>query len=164
MDIGHLIKSFSDTREHQAKAVFSTLFIAENRLRTIFDRQSGDVTLKQFMLLTIVRQAKEPLSLTNAGKLLGCSRQNVKQLADALERKGYVEVLPSASDVRAASILAKPRLEEYFQSISKAHEAALKELFCVYQDEEVAQLFRLMMKLYDGIDLLENVGETEREL
>ena len=36
----------------------------------------------------------------------------------------------------------------------------MKQLFSVYTDEELAQLFRLLMKLYDGIERLETaIGE-----
>ena len=44
------------------------------------------------------------LTLTEAGKLLGCSRQNVTKLAEALERKGWVSVHPSAADSRASPV------------------------------------------------------------
>lgn len=36
MEIADLAERFRDTREYQVKAIFSTLFIAENRLQTIF--------------------------------------------------------------------------------------------------------------------------------
>lgn len=65
MQILDLIRRFKGTRERQEKAVFSTLCIAENRLQTIFDRSSSGITLKQFMLLTMVRQSEERLTFTS---------------------------------------------------------------------------------------------------
>ena len=88
MEISDLVQRFSDTPQHQRKAIFSQLMIAATRLQTVFDQEIPQVTLKQFMLLTIVRQSDSELTLTEAGKLLGCSRQNVKKLAEALERLG----------------------------------------------------------------------------
>lgn len=78
MNIDNLITRFSSTTENQRKAIFSTLFIAGNKLQTLFDNHIPKVSLKQFMLLSIVRQSKEPLTLTQLGNLLGCSRQNIK--------------------------------------------------------------------------------------
>lgn len=90
MELNDLIAKFSDTTENQRKAIFSTLFIAGNKLQTLFDSHIPEVSLKQFMLLSIVRQSKEQLTFTQLGNLLGCSRQNVKKLADVLAKKGFI--------------------------------------------------------------------------
>ena len=119
MQIADLIEKFRHTRDGQGRAIFSTIFIAGNRLQTSFDRADGQVTLKQFMLLTMLRQSGEDMTFTQLGELLGCSRQNIKKLGD---------------------------------------------LFSVYSDEEMEQLFRLLMKLYCGIDRLEQPKQqSERQ-
>ncbi len=88
MNLDDLTKKFSSSTENQRKAIFSTLFIVGNKLQTLFDNHIPEVSLKQFMLLSIVRQSKEQLTFTQLGNLLGCSRQNIKKLADVLMKKG----------------------------------------------------------------------------
>ena len=56
MELNELITRFSHDSESQKKAIFSTLFIAGNKLQTLFDNHIPQVTLKQFMLLSVVRQ------------------------------------------------------------------------------------------------------------
>ena len=63
MEISDLVQRFSDTPQHQRKAIFSQLMIAATRLQTVFDQEIPQVTLKQFMLLTIVRQSDSELTL-----------------------------------------------------------------------------------------------------
>ena len=92
MELQELIQRFSKTREQQEKAIFSTLFILGNRLQTIFDERIPDITLKQFMLLSLIRQADTQMTFTQLGSMMGCSRQNVKKLAAVLERNGYVTI------------------------------------------------------------------------
>ncbi len=87
MNLDDLTAKFSVTTEGQRKAIFSTLFIAGNKLQTLFDNHIPEVSLKQFMLLSIVRQSEEPLTFTQLGELLGCSRQNIKKLAAVLAKK-----------------------------------------------------------------------------
>lgn len=157
MEITDLIRRFSDTDEHRMKAIFSTLFIAGNRLQTLFDEQIPDITLKQFMLLTMVKQSETELTLTHAGRLLGCSRQNIKKLANALEQKGYVEIRRSTLDTRAACIAPTEKMHAYFRDTFAAYETQLHTLFDVYDTLELTQLFSLMMKLYEGIDRMEAV-------
>lgn len=155
MELNDLILRFSDSTEHQCKAVFSTLFIAGNRLQTLFDRRIPEITLKQFMLLTMVRQSEEQLTFTQLGKLLGCSRQNIKKLAAALEKKGFVAICQSETDVRASRIAPTEKLERYFETVFASYQQELSYLFEGYTAEEIGQLFALLMKLYDGIDRLE---------
>ena len=81
MNFNDLIAKFSNTAENQQKAIFSTLFIAGNKLQTLFDKHIPEISLKQFMLLSIVRQSEKQLTFTQLGTLLGCSRQNIKKLA-----------------------------------------------------------------------------------
>ena len=89
MQIADLIEKFRHTRDGQGRAIFSTIFIAGNRLQTSFDRADGQVTLKQFMLLTMLRQSGEDMTFTQLGELLGCSRQNIKKLAASWRRRGW---------------------------------------------------------------------------
>ena len=155
MEINDLIQKFSDSRENQQKAIFSTLFIAGNRLQTLFDHHIPDITLKQFMLLSLVRQAPEPLTFTKLGALLGCSRQNVKKLAAALEKKGFVRIRQNPADTRAGQVCPTEKVPDYFRQEVSQYQRRLGDLFQVYSQEELAIFFRLLMKLYAGIDHLE---------
>lgn len=155
MEITDLIQRFSVSKEKQEKAIFSTLFIAGNRLQTLFDSSIPQITLKQFMLLTMVKQADKELTFTQLGKLLGCSRQNIKKLAEVLEKKGYVQINQQSKDGRAACIAPTDKMKQFFNEIFSEYEKKLSELFTVYDDQEIEQLYKLMMKMYDGIEHFE---------
>lgn len=163
MEINDLIQRFSNTTENQCKAIFSTLFIAGNKLQTLFDNNIPEITLKQFMLLTMVRQSKEQLTLTQLGKLLGCSRQNIKKIAYVLENKGFVKIEQSHKDIRASYIQPTEKLNDYFETVFHTYQEKLGYLFEVYTPHEIEQLFYLMMKLYDGIDYLERKTKDEKK-
>lgn len=163
MNIDDLITRFSGTTENQRKAVFSTLFIAGNKLQTLFDNHIPEVSLKQFMLLSIVRQSKEQLTFTQLGDLLGCSRQNIKKLADALMKKGFVTIQQSPHDVRALCICPTEKVNDYFQNDFLEYQEELKYLFEVYTDEEVEMLFLLLSRLYAGIENLEKRVENAKK-
>ncbi len=155
MELNDLIAKFSDTTENQRKAIFSTLFIAGNKLQTLFDSHIPEVSLKQFMLLSIVRQSKEQLTFTQLGNLLGCSRQNVKKLADVLAKKGFITIQQSPHDTRAMCICPTEKVNSYFKNDFFKYQEELKYLFEVYTDKEIETLFILLSKLYTGIEHLE---------
>ena len=155
MDLDTLVTRFSDTTENRQKAIFSALFIAGNRLQTLFDKTIPALSLKQFMLLSVARQSEEPLTFTQLGKLLGCSRQNIKKLADALVKKGFITIRQSPTDGRAMGVWPTEKAENYFLNDFSPYREELKELFAVYTDQEIESLFTLLSRLYAGIDHLE---------
>ena len=156
MNIDDLNKKFSGSTENQRKAIFSTLFIAGNRLQTLFDHHIPEVSLKQFMLLSIVRPSEEQLTFTQLGSLLGCSRQNIKKLADVLMKKGFITIQQSPYDTRAMCICPTEKVNDYFINDFFKYQEELKYLFEVYTVEEIETLFILLSKLYAGIENLEN--------
>lgn len=160
MKLDDLITRFSNTTENQRKAIFSTLFIAGNKLQTLFDNHIPEISLKQFMLLSIVRQSKEPLTFTQLGNLLGCSRQNIKKLADVLMKKGFITIQQSPLDTRAMCICPTERVNDYFQNDFLQYQDELKYLFEVYTEKEIETLFLLLTKLYAGIENLQNAVEN----
>jgi len=162
MNLEDLIVRFSGTRENQGKAIFSTLFIAGNKLQTLFDNHIPQVSLKQFMLLSIVRQSKGPLTFTQLGNLLGCSRQNIKKLAEVLVKKGFVTIEQSPCNTRAMCICPTEKVDTFFQEDFSGYQEELKFLFEVYTDEEIKTLFLLLSKLYEGIENLEKRTANEK--
>lgn len=155
MQLEDLITKFSTTKETQCKAIFSTLFIAGNKLQTLFDKHIPKVSLKQFMLLSIIRQSNEPMTFTQLGNLLGCSRQNIKKLAEVLAKKGFISMQPNPCDTRAMCISPTKQVEAFFQNDFSKYQEKLKYLFEVYTDQEIETLFILLSKLYAGIENLE---------
>lgn len=155
MNLDDLTTRFSGTIENQRKAIFSTLFIAGNKLQTLFDNHIPEVSLKQFMLLSIVRQSAEPLTFTQLGNMLGCSRQNIKKLSDVLMKKGFITIQQSPFDTRAMCISPTEKVNEFFQNEFAQYQKELKYLFEVYSDEEIKTLFDLLTRLYAGIENLE---------
>lgn len=166
MNLDDLTAKFSSSTENQRKAIFSTLFIAANKLQTIFDNRIPEVSLKQFMLLSIIRQSEEPLTLTQLGELLGCSRQNIKKLAAVLEKKRFVAIQQSPHDPRAIWIRPTENVNAFFVNDFTEYQEELKYLFEVYTDKEIETLFLLLTKLYAGIENLEKgvTNEIGREL
>ena len=156
MSINDLIEKFNCSREYQSKGIFSSLFIIENQLKTSFDKCDSFITLKQFMLLVMVEESNEPLTFTKLGTLLGCSRQNIKKLATSLEKNGFVQIQKSKKDIRAAVVIPTEKFYNYAGKIHASHLRKLNILFRGYTDEELSIFYKLLMKLYEGTENLEN--------
>ena len=163
MNLDELTQKYSSSTDNQRKAIFSTLFIAGNKLQTLFDNHIPKVSLKQFMLLSIVRQSKEQLTFTQLGNILGCSRQNIKKLADVLMKKGFITIQQSPHDIRAMCICPTEKVNDFFINEFSEYQEELNYLFEVYTDKEIETLFILLSKLYAGIENLEKRAANEKK-
>ena len=163
MKIDDLISKFSDSTEKQQRSIFNSLFIITNKLQTVFDNHIPELSLKQFLLLSTVRQSEKPLTFTQLGELLGCSRQNIKKIADVLMKKGFVTIEKSPADPRAMCICPTEKADVYFQTGFSEYQGELKYLFDVYTEDEVKTLFTLLSMLYKGVECLEKrIADEEK--
>lgn len=56
-----------------------------------FDRYN-EMSCKQWLLMSVLKAFDTPPDLSTVAKAMGCSRQNVKQLARPLEQEGYIRL------------------------------------------------------------------------
>ncbi|MGG5369181.1 MarR family winged helix-turn-helix transcriptional regulator [Enterococcus sp. AZ196] len=156
MSVKNLTEAFKSGRDKQQRAIFASLFILSNRLQTSFDKVDPFITMKQFMVLVMIKQAPDKtLDLTSCGELLGCSRQNIKKLAIVLESKKLIMISRNSNDRRRTNLALTAKGEEYFQSVAQLHSKALGIIFEEYTDQELELFFSIFMKLYDGTEKLE---------
>ncbi len=137
------------------KLIFSAVFIEANKLQTAFDRNKGDVSSKQWLLLAITSSFSEPPSLTAVGELMGCSRQNVKKIAVILEKKGYIVLVNDLQDKRSLCIELTEKYKILSAKMDSETDDVMKHLFNEFSDEQIDEFFHGIMKLSKGIDALD---------
>ncbi|MGO2939288.1 MAG: hypothetical protein ACTIDA_01840 [Pseudolactococcus laudensis] len=75
----------------QTQEVFASIFILVNRMQKAGNLLQEEVTMKQYMLITLLQASSEPSNLSELAVKLGCSRQNIKKLAQSLAKNDYVQ-------------------------------------------------------------------------
>lgn len=126
-------------------------------MQTACEKLQTKISMKQWLLLAMTECCPEPRTLTNIGNLMGCSRQNVKKLALALEKKGFVNL--QLSNNNSVHIELTGEVKRYAEEIGERHLKALSLLFDDFSEQEIEQLFSLYTKLYAGLERLENYAE-----
>ncbi len=144
-----LLDRFDCGTPYRMMALFCNIFIQQNRMQTACEKVQTDISMKQWLLLAMLEQCPEPKTLTNVGKLMGCSRQNVKKLALALDKKGYLDMTDGIGNATLLSPTEK--VEEYSVEMDHRRGQILKCLFSEFSEEEIAQFYTLHRKLYAGI-------------
>ena len=150
-------EQFNCDTTHRMQAIFSSIFVLQNRMQTAGEKLQTQISMKQWLLLAMTACCPEPRTLTNIGNLMGCSRQNVKKLALALEKKGFVHLQLSSNN----SVLVEltEDVQCYAEEIGERQMKALSLLFADFSEEEIGQLFFLYSKLYTGLERVENYAE-----
>lgn len=144
---------YKNDHESRIKALFTNIFIIQNRIQTAYERVSAEISTKQWILLGITENCPEPKTLTRIGQLMGCSRQNVKQLAEALEAKGYIKINKGSSRAVCLELTEKARL--YYDEIYESRKGFLDELYGVFTEDEIIELYNMQAKVFKGVELAE---------
>jgi DNA-binding MarR family transcriptional regulator len=131
-----------------AVQVFRLAIVLAQELRTLMDQrlQESGLTTQQSALLTVIEIARHPPSMTEAARSLGMSHQNVKQLAVALERKGFLNMVPDAHDARSKRLKTTPKHKKFWSKRDPQDHAIVTEWLVGLNEEETATLAELLTK------------------
>ena len=145
------------------KLIFSGVFVLENKLHTVLDRYLEDITSKQWLVLVVASSFSTPPDLSKVGKALGCSRQNIKKLAMALEKEGMVRLKESESDGRSLCIHLTDKGKTILQNSKDLEEKVYNSLFKEFSREEISHYYSLSTKFNNGIGYLEECFQDLKE-
>lgn len=157
MKIDEIFEQYNCDTEHRMQAIFSSIFVLQNRMQTAGEKLQTQISMKQWLLLVMTACCPEPRTLTNVGNFIGCSRQNIKKLALALEKKGFVRLLSGGNN--SVCIELTDKVDQYAEEMGERHLQSLKLLFSDFNEEEIEQLFRLYAKLFAGMERIEKYAE-----
>ena len=131
---------------------FRLLILLGQELRTLMDQRlrPDGLTTQQAALITIVDLLDDP-SISLAASAMGTTHQNVKQLATALERKGFLRIAADRTDGRVKRLRTTARSRRYWEGRSSSDQAHVLEWFAGLSESEAATLFGLLRKLEDGV-------------
>ncbi len=129
-------------------ALFGLLFALQNRLQAVGDTFYEEITSKQFFLMACMNlfQGEAP-TVQELAQVMGSSHQNVKQILNKLEQKGFVRVEPDEADRRKLRI----SLTEYAAVTGEKYRAKEEEfmtgLFDGVDEEEAKTAFLTLSKI-----------------
>lgn len=155
--MNELFEAFNCDTQHRIQAVYSSIFVLQNRMQTTGEKLQTQISMKQWLLLAMTDCCPEPRTLTNVGSLMGCSRQNIKKLALALEKKGFVRLLSGGNNSVHIELTDKAR--QYAEEMRERNLQFLELLFEDFSEIEIEQLFHFYSKLYAGVERVEQYAE-----
>ena len=144
--------------------IYGSIHTLANRLQTIGDRIDPSISSKQWFVLAVVSKFKEkPPNFGDVAAVLGTSRQNIKKIANILEKRGFLKLEKDQSDLRSIQLFLTEKCNDYFKSREKQEVEYMERIFFGIDDEVLDHLYIGMGKLTKNIDsLLEENINVER--
>jgi len=141
-----------------AQQTLFSLFSVTNKLQIQGDKHLQEMTIRQILAIPALFHAPDgKATINHIARSMGTTKQNAKQIVDAMQRKGYVAVAPSERDKRAVNITITPKGEQIFKVCSERIDEFLADLFGDFSTEEMEILYKLLHKLYQ----FDNAGRED---
>jgi len=110
--------------------LFGTIFALANKLQTEGDALFREITAKQWFLIACIGViAPEKPTLSNLERVMGSSRQNIKQLAIKLEQKGFLTIHRDPEDARNLLLEVTDFAEKFFAARESEMDGFIENLF-----------------------------------
>lgn len=131
-----------------AVQTFRLVIVLAQELRTLMDQrlQESGLTTQQSALLTVIEIKGQPPTMTEAARALGMTHQNVKQLALALERKGFLNMVPDERDARSKRLETTRKHKKFWAKRDPDDHAVVNEWLADLSAEETAMLASLLAR------------------
>ncbi len=131
-----------------AVQTFRLVIALAQELRTLMDQRllPSGLTTQQAALLSVIEIKGGSPTLTEAARGLAMSHQNVKQLAVALERKGFLQIVPDEHDARSKRIQVTKKHRKFWAKRNPQDHACVAQWLAGLDEAETATLARLLPK------------------
>ena len=135
--------------------IYGAIHMLSNRLQTVGDKIDPTISNKQWFLLAVVSKFKEaPPNIGDVAKVLGTSRQNVKKMANILERRGFLKLEKDRNDLRSIQLFLTEKCDNYFKSREQQESEYIERIFSDIDNETLDSLCIGLSKLAENIDRL----------
>ncbi|MBP3889039.1 MAG: winged helix-turn-helix transcriptional regulator [Cellulosilyticum sp.] len=132
-------------------AIYGMLFSLSNRIQTIGDKEFEDITLKQQFLMVALDLFEQPPTLKEMGELIGCSYQNVKRMAQHLQKAGYLEIVQDEKDRRKLLLMNTGKIVKIAEEKEEAAISFMENLYKEIEKEDLEITLRTLKKMNQNI-------------
>lgn len=133
-------------------ALFGFFFAFSNRLQAVADNIYEGVTCKQFFLMVCMNLFEdEPPTANDLAKVMGCTRQNVKEILVSLEKKGLVSLVPHKTDKRKRIVMLSRKALDISAKYHSRDMEFLGKLYEGVTEEEIKSIYLFLTKLEDNL-------------
>jgi DNA-binding MarR family transcriptional regulator len=132
--------------------LFGLFFAFDNQLQAAGDTFYEGITSKQFFLTICLSLFHDHYPTINElSEVMGSSHQNVKQIANKLEKNGFLTLFPDEQDKRKVRIAPTDQLMQLEIKHRERGQEFMERLYDGLSDEEIAITLKAMTKIESNL-------------
>lgn len=128
-------------RSSSERTLFATVFLLSQSWKDLLDGELAPAGLsaKQWLLLVAIETfGDDAPTLTETSERYGASRQATKQLAERLQRSGFLTVERDDRDARTMRLRLTAKHREFWEARAADHRDGLERLFRAVPTDDLA--------------------------
>lgn len=133
------------------RALFGLFFAFHNRLQAVGDTFYEEITCKQFFLFASMSLFDEAPTANEMAEVMGCSRQNVKEILNSLEKKEFIQIVPDTYDKRKKRITITEKADEFRSKYVAKEYAFIDGLFDGVSEEKIKETYHVISHLENNL-------------
>ena len=132
----------------EAEIIYGLLFAVSNRIQACADKVLPDITSRQHFLLIVLSVFKDKYpSLKEVAKAMGSSYQNVKKMADSLEKKEFIVVKRDEYDKRKYNLMMTDKVSELSKVIDENADIFMRNLYKGLTKEDLRHTITVLTQM-----------------
>lgn len=133
-------------------ALFGLFFAFHNRLQAVGDSFYEEISCKQFFLLACMNLYQDQAPTANElARTMGCTRQNVKEILNSLEKKQLIRFEVDEGDKRKWRVYLTENALRMSDKYYEKEKSFMEYLYNGISDEEIDQAYSIISKIEDNL-------------
>jgi DNA-binding MarR family transcriptional regulator len=142
------------------RILFGLFFAFGNRLQAAGDTFYDEITCKQFFLLICLSLFQDEAPTVNQlSEVMGSSHQNVKQLINKLEEKGFLQTVSDQMDKRKMRIIQTDKMAELKVKYEKQELAFMEQLYSGLTPQQIASTLQVIKIMENNLMKIKENGK-----
>jgi len=135
------------------KMIYGLLFAVSNKLQARADEMLPEITSRQHFLLIVLSLFKDKYpSLKEVAEVVGSSYQNVKKMADNLEKKGFIELKRDEHDKRKYNLMLTDKVAALSEDIDREAETFMEDLYKGLTEEDLRRVIAVLLQMETNLN------------
>ncbi len=166
VEVDEVKAGFASSRSNMEHFVLIMVFLVEQRWRYVVEKElePDGITAKQWLMAIVVGNGfREPPSIQEVANALSTTHQNVKQIADGMEKRGFLRLWRDEKNKRIIRMQITDKCTALFKG---REEKDVKSIFGMFEnltDEEMEAFFNIIAKIEHQADELYQGSKAARK-
>lgn len=126
----------------------------DNRYQAKADSFFEEISWKQFFAIICINLCKESPTLKELTEIMGSSHQNVKQILNKLENKGYVKTVPDEEDKRKQRIILTEKTQAFCEEHDRESQRIVGKIFEGIDADSIRTTIRTIIQMEENLETI----------